>query len=85
MLENVVLDPASRVVDYRDSSITENTRASFPIEHIRNSHIPCTAGHPSNVLLLCCDAHGVLPPVSMLTEEQAMFHFIAGYSSKARS
>lgn len=67
------------------SAFTENTRASYPIEHIDNALIPCVGPHPKNVVLLCCDAFGVLPPVSKLTLEQAMYHFISGYTSKVSS
>jgi phosphoenolpyruvate carboxykinase (ATP) len=62
--------------------VTENTRASYPIHYIRNAHIPCSGGHPRNIILLCCDAFGVLPPVSKLTMQQAMYHFISGYTAK---
>ncbi|MFO0945112.1 MAG: phosphoenolpyruvate carboxykinase (ATP) [Planctomycetota bacterium] len=82
ILENVVYDPLSRVVDYRDSSITENTRCAYPIEYIPNAKIPCVAGHPSNVVFLTCDAFGVLPPVSKLNPAQAMYHFLSGYTAK---
>ena len=69
-------------VDYTDASITENTRGAYPINFIRNSLIPCVAGHPTDVIFLTCDAFGVLPPVSSLTPELAMFHFISGYTAK---
>ncbi|WLF76352.1 Protein kinase C-like 1 [Lodderomyces elongisporus] len=82
VLENVVYDPATKVVDYEDSSITENTRCSYPIEYIPSSKIPCVGGHPKNIVLLTCDASGVLPPVSKLTPAQVMYHFISGYTSK---
>ncbi len=82
VLENVVYDQRSRVVDYGDSSLTENTRASYPIEYIANAKIPCVGGHPSNIVLLTCDAFGVLPPVSRLSPQQAMYHFISGYTAK---
>ena len=82
VLENVVYDEDSRVVDYRDTSITVNTRASYPIEHIPNSKIPCMGGHPSNIIFLTYDAFGVLPPVARLTPAQAMYHFISGYTAK---
>ncbi|HVX12850.1 MAG TPA: phosphoenolpyruvate carboxykinase (ATP) [Pirellulales bacterium] len=82
VLENVAYDPLSREVHYADASITENTRASYPIEFIPNARIPCTAGHPSNVILLTCDAFGVLPPVSRLSRSQVMYHYINGYTAK---
>ncbi|MCH7813039.1 MAG: phosphoenolpyruvate carboxykinase (ATP), partial [Planctomycetes bacterium] len=81
VLENLILDD-SRAPDYDDGSITENTRASYPIEFIDNAAIPCVGGHPQNVILLTCDAFGVLPPVSRLTPDQAMYHFISGYTAK---
>lgn len=62
----------------------ENTRCSYPIEHIDNAKIPCVAGHANHVILLTCDAFGVLPPVSRLTLEQTMYHFISGYTAKVR-
>ncbi|QDT50719.1 Phosphoenolpyruvate carboxykinase [ATP] [Symmachiella dynata] len=82
VLENIVMDPHTREVDYHDSSITENTRTSYPIEFIPNAKTPCVGGHPRNIILLTCDAFGVLPPVSKLTPEQAMYHFISGYTAK---
>lgn len=82
VLENVVYDPETRVVDFHDTSITENTRCSYPIEYIPNAKVPCLGGHPRHVILLTCDAFGVLPPVSKLTPEQAMYHFISGYTAK---
>jgi phosphoenolpyruvate carboxykinase (ATP) len=82
VLENVIADPHSRVVDYRDARLTENTRASYPIEFIPNAKLPCTGGHPKNILLLTCDAFGVLPPVARLSPDQAMYHFISGYTAK---
>jgi phosphoenolpyruvate carboxykinase (ATP) len=82
VLENVVVDRESGVVDYNDTSITENTRTSYPIEFIHNAKIPCVGDHPRNIIFLTCDAFGVLPPVSRLTPEQAMFHFISGYTAK---
>jgi phosphoenolpyruvate carboxykinase (ATP) len=82
VLENVVLAEESRTVDYKNISITENTRGSYPIEYIPNAQIPCVGGHPSHVIFLTCDAFGVLPPVSKLTPAQAMYHFISGYTAK---
>lgn len=82
ILENVAYDPASREVDYANDSITENTRASYPIDFIPNAKQPCVGGHPRNVVFLTCDAFGVLPPVSKLTPAQAMYHFLNGYTAK---
>lgn len=82
ILENVVVDQDTREVDYGDISITENTRASYPIEFIPQSKVPCVGGPPSNIVFLTCDAFGVLPPVSRLTESQAMYHYISGYTAK---
>jgi len=82
VLENLVLDEYSRDPLYDDGSITENTRAAYPIDFISNAKIPCVGGHPSNIIMLSCDAFGVLPPVSRLTPEQAMYFFISGYTAK---
>jgi phosphoenolpyruvate carboxykinase (ATP) len=82
VLENCVIGPQTRTVDYADSRLTENTRASYPIEFIPNAKIPCVGGQPKNVILLTCDAFGVLPPVARLTPAQAMYHFISGYTAK---
>jgi phosphoenolpyruvate carboxykinase (ATP) len=82
VLENVVFDPATRVPDYGDSSLTENTRACYPIDSIENAKVPCAAGHPSNIVFLTCDAFGVLPPVSKLSPEQAMYYYLSGYTAK---
>ncbi|MCZ6858584.1 MAG: phosphoenolpyruvate carboxykinase (ATP), partial [Gemmatimonadetes bacterium] len=82
ILENVVLDPDSRIIDLDDDSITENTRASYPIHFIPN-HVPSgRGGHPHNVIFLTADAFGVLPPISKLTPDQAMYHFLSGYTAK---
>ena len=82
VLENVVIDEATLAVDYEDDSITENTRCSYPVEFIDNAKIPCVGGHPKHVVFLTCDAFGVLPPIAKLTPEQAMYHFISGYTAK---
>ena len=82
VLENVVYDEETREVDYTAATLTQNTRASYPIESIPNAKIPCVGGHPTNIFLLTCDAFGVLPPVSRLTPAQAMYHFISGYTAK---
>jgi phosphoenolpyruvate carboxykinase (ATP) len=82
VLENVVYDKVTREVDYSDTSITQNTRVSYPIHYIDNVQIPCIAGNANHVIFLTCDAFGVLPPVSRLTPEQASYHFISGYTAK---
>jgi phosphoenolpyruvate carboxykinase (ATP) len=82
VLENVVYDPATREVDFESTAITENTRAAYPIDHIDNARPPCIADHPRHVIFLTCDASGVLPPVSRLSREQAMYHFLSGYTAR---
>jgi phosphoenolpyruvate carboxykinase (ATP) len=82
VLENVTLDARTRVPDYNDDSKTENTRAAYPVNFIENAVIPGVGGHPRNVVFLTADAFGVLPPISRLTPEQAMFHFLSGYTAK---
>ncbi|MGB6691077.1 MAG: phosphoenolpyruvate carboxykinase (ATP), partial [Terracidiphilus sp.] len=82
VLENVVLHPASSEPDYHDISLTENTRAAYPVNYIENALIPGIGGHPRNVLFLAADAFGVLPPIARLTPEQAMYHFLSGYTAK---
>jgi phosphoenolpyruvate carboxykinase (ATP) len=82
ILENVVVDPETRVLDLDSAQHTENTRASYPIEQIRNADLDGQAGHPKNVVFLTADAFGVLPPISRLTPEQAMYHFLSGYTAK---
>jgi ATP-dependent phosphoenolpyruvate carboxykinase len=82
VLENVVFDDEGHHVDFHDTSITQNTRGAYPIEFIKNAKVPCVAGHPTDIIFLTCDAFGVLPPVSKLTPEQAMYHFISGYTAK---
>ncbi|MGH7461292.1 MAG: phosphoenolpyruvate carboxykinase (ATP), partial [Longimicrobiales bacterium] len=82
ILENVVMDPVTRKVDFDDDSITENTRSSYPIEFISNAVRGGRAGHPGNVVFLTADAFGVMPPIARLTREQAMYHFLSGYTAK---
>jgi phosphoenolpyruvate carboxykinase (ATP) len=82
VLENVVLDPRTGEPDYSDIRYTENTRAAYPIEFIANAVIPGIGGHPRNVLFLAADAFGVLPPIAKLTPDQAMYHFLSGYTAK---
>jgi phosphoenolpyruvate carboxykinase (ATP) len=78
-----VINTQTREVDYDDATLTENTRCAYPIEFIDNAKIPCLSlNHPSNIILLTCDARGVLPPISKLNSAQTMFHFISGYTSK---
>jgi phosphoenolpyruvate carboxykinase (ATP) len=81
LLENLVADSAG-VIDYDDDSKTENTRVSYPINHIENHEPSLKAGQPENIIFLTCDAFGVLPPVSKLTKEQAMYYFLSGYTAK---
>ena len=86
LLENVVYDKTTRKIDFSDGSKTENTRVSYPLNHIDNSVYgkgqPSVAGHPEKIIFLTCDAYGVLPPVAKLNPEQAMYHFISGYTAK---
>jgi phosphoenolpyruvate carboxykinase (ATP) len=82
VLENVILDPDTRQPDYCNVQLTENTRAAYPIDFIENAVIPGIGGHPRNVMFLAADAFGVLPPIARLTPEQAMYHFLSGYTAK---
>ncbi|WP_240343868.1 phosphoenolpyruvate carboxykinase (ATP) [Paenibacillus sp. SYP-B3998] len=82
VLENVVLDPTNGVADYGNTQLTENTRAAYPVEYIEGAMIPGVSGHPNVIMFLTADASGVLPPISKLTKEQAMYHFLSGYTSK---
>jgi phosphoenolpyruvate carboxykinase (ATP) len=82
VLENVDMDPDTRLLDFDSEEVTENTRAAYPLEFIENALIPSVAGPPANVILLTADAFGVLPPISRLTPEQAMYHFLSGYTAK---
>ena len=82
ILENVPFDPITRLIDLEDDSITENTRASYPLDFIANAVPEKKAGHPKNVILLTCDASGVMPPIARLSPDQALYQFISGYTSK---
>src|SRR5258705_8426426 len=82
LLENIVFKKGTLEVDYSDSSKTENTRVSYPIEHIHQIARPALGTNPKNIFFLTCDAYGVLPPISRLTPGQAAFHFISGYTAK---
>jgi phosphoenolpyruvate carboxykinase (ATP) len=82
VLENVAMDACTRGLDYDSDELTENTRAAYPVEFIENAVIPGIGGHPATVIFLTADAFGVLPPIARLTPEQAMYHFLSGYTSK---
>ena len=82
VLENVVVAGDTRGIDFYSDEITENTRAAYPLHYIENSVVPSIAGHPHNIVFLTCDAFGVMPPVAKLSPEQAMYHFLAGYTAK---
>ncbi len=82
VLENVTINPDTRVLDFNDGTLTENTRAAYPASFIPGAVIPGMAGHPTHIFFLTCDAFGVLPPISRLTREQAMYHFLSGYTAK---
>lgn len=82
VLENVIVDDTTGEPDYTDVSLTENTRVAYPLQHIDNIVTPSTAGHPKAIIFLTADASGTLPPISKLTKEQAMYHFLSGYTSK---
>src|SRR5690606_12250024 len=81
LLENVAVDPTSRRVDFESKEFTENTRAAYPIEHIAGAVSSGVGAHPKNVIFLTADASGVLPPVAELNRDQAMYHFLTGYTS----
>ena len=82
IMENVVLDPLTRAADFDDASKTENTRIAYPLDFIANASESGRAGHPKNIIMLTCDAFGVLPPITRLDPAQAMFHFLSGYTAK---
>ncbi len=82
VLENVVIDPVTRALDFESQELTENTRVSYPIEFIPNISETLTAGHPEHVVMLTADAFGVLPPISRMTPDQAMYHFLSGYTAR---
>lgn len=82
VLENVVYDPVTRLIDLDDEAFTENTRAAYPLSYIKNAVPSGQAGHPRNIILLTADAQGVMPPIARLTPEQAVYHFLSGYTSK---
>jgi phosphoenolpyruvate carboxykinase (ATP) len=82
VLENVVFDPATRALDLESQALTENTRSAYPVEFIPNIVPGLMAGHPKTIVMLTADAFGVLPPISRLTPEQAMYHFLSGYTAK---
>lgn len=82
ILENVVFDPVTRMINLDDDTITENTRASYPLDYIDNAVPEKRGGHPKNIILLTCDASGVMPPLARLTPDQALYQFISGYTSK---
>jgi phosphoenolpyruvate carboxykinase (ATP) len=82
ILENVVVDPQTRAMDYSSSALTENTRATYPVGHIPGAVVPGVAGHPHHVFFLTCDAFGVLPPIARLSAAQAEYHFLSGFTAK---
>jgi len=82
ILENVIYDPITRKIDLSDDDLTENTRASYPLNFIGNAIESKIGGHPQNLIFLTCDASGVMPPIALLTPDQALYHFISGYTAK---
>ena len=82
VIENMVFDEETYDLDFKDSSLTENMRCAYPLEYISNASDTALGGHPKNIILLTCDAYGVLPPISRLTPAQAMYHFLSGFTSK---
>ncbi|HWU41663.1 MAG TPA: phosphoenolpyruvate carboxykinase (ATP), partial [Candidatus Acidoferrum sp.] len=82
VLENVTIDSETRLMDFNDGTLTENTRAAYPVTFLQNAVVPGVAGHPRHIFFLTCDAFGILPPIARLTPDQAMYHFLAGYTAK---
>ena len=82
VLENVILDPVTRIPNFDDGQRTENTRSAYPLDYISNASKTGTAGHPKNIVMLTADAFGVLPPIAKLSPSQAMYHFLSGYTAK---
>ena len=82
VLENVAMDAETRLLDFNSQEVTENTRAAYPLKFIQNAVIPSVGGHPNHIIFLTADAFGVLPPISKLSPEQAMYHFLSGYTAK---
>ncbi|MFG5117895.1 phosphoenolpyruvate carboxykinase [Methylobacterium sp. L1A1] len=82
VMENVVIDPQTRAPDFDDASLTENTRCAYPLDFIANASATGRAGHPKNIVMLTCDAFGVMPPIAKLTGAEAMYHFLSGYTAK---
>ncbi|MBP0651122.1 phosphoenolpyruvate carboxykinase (ATP), partial [Mycobacterium tuberculosis] len=82
ILENVVLDPVTRAPDFNDDSKTENTRAAYPLHFIPNASATGRGGQPKNIIMLTADAFGVMPPIAKLSPEQAVYHFLSGYTAK---
>ena len=82
VIENMIFDPETLELDFEDNSITDNMRAAYPLDYISNASDTATGGQPKNVIMLTCDAYGVLPPIARLTPAQAMYHFLSGFTSK---
>ena len=82
VLENVVMDPVTRTLDFDDGTLAENSRGAYPLDYILNADPTGRCGHPDNIIMLTADAFGVLPPIARLTPHQAMYHFLSGYTAK---
>ncbi|MEY8098656.1 phosphoenolpyruvate carboxykinase [Falsihalocynthiibacter sp. S25ZX9] len=82
VIENMVFDPETKELDFKDDSLTANMRCAYPLHYISNASKSALGGHPKNIIMLTCDAFGVLPPISRLTPAQAMYHFLSGFTSK---